>query len=57
MESAHARGLAIHPYTVNDNAELGRVGQLCVDGMFTNFPDRYRALVDSGAFACPPSIR
>ena len=57
VESAHARGLAIHPYTVNGPAELESVGRLCVDGMFTNFPDRYRALVDSRVFACPPSIR
>jgi glycerophosphoryl diester phosphodiesterase len=57
VDNAHARGLAIHPYTVNSAADLERVGRLCVDGMFTNFPDRYRGLVDAGTFACPPSIR
>lgn len=50
IASAHAAGLAVHPYTVNETADLQSIGDLCVDGLFTNFPDRYRALVDSGAF-------
>lgn len=58
VDLAHARGFAVHPYTVNEVPELERIGALCVDGMFTNFPDRYRALVDAGAFkSCPEPIR
>ena len=58
VQRAHERGLAVHPYTVNESADLERIGDLCVDGMFTNFPDRYRALVDAGAFeSCPEPIR
>lgn len=58
VDQAHARGFAVHPYTVNENQDLERIGALCVDGMFTNFPDRYRALVDAGAFeSCPEPIR
>ncbi len=58
VDQAHALGLAVHPYTVNGSDDLARIGALCVDGMFTNFPDRYRELLDAGAFAaCPEPIR
>lgn len=58
VDEAHTLGLAVHPYTINAADELERIGQLCVDGLFTNFPDRYRALVDAGTFdACPAAIR
>jgi glycerophosphoryl diester phosphodiesterase len=40
VEAAHARCLAVHPYTVNDLAEMRALVALGVDGMFTNFPDR-----------------
>jgi glycerophosphoryl diester phosphodiesterase len=57
IDAAHALGLAIHPYTVNETADLQRLARLCVDGMFTNFPDRYRAVLAAGGFDCPPAIR
>jgi glycerophosphoryl diester phosphodiesterase len=55
---AHARGLAVHPYTfradqlppgIDSFAELHRLFlvDLAVDGLFTDFPDRSRALVDA----------
>ena len=57
VETAHGLKLAVHPYTVNESSELERLSRLCVDGMFTNFPDRYRAVVSAGGFSCPPAIR
>lgn len=36
---ARARGLAIHPYTVDDADEAARLVQLGVDGVITNVPD------------------
>lgn len=58
IASAHAAGLAVHPYTVNEVEDLTRMGNSCVDGMFTNFPDRYRVLVDAGSFDhCEDVIR
>jgi glycerophosphoryl diester phosphodiesterase len=57
LTTAHGFGLAVHPYTVNENAELDRLARLCVDGMFTNFPDRYRAIINAGNLGCPPAIR
>lgn len=45
VEAAHAEGLAVHVYTVDAPGELARVAGLGVDGIFTNFPDRLRALL------------
>ena len=56
-ERAHARGLLVHPYTfradelpegIGNFEELHRLflGDLAVDGLFTDFPDRSRELRD-----------
>lgn len=37
---AHARGLQVFVYTVNDPADLQRMAAMGVDGVFTNYPDR-----------------
>jgi glycerophosphoryl diester phosphodiesterase len=57
VKNAHALGLAIHPYTVNSEADLERIAALCVDGLFTNLPDRYREVLDSRDLGCPLPIR
>ena len=44
VRAAHARGLHVHPYTVNDQSEMRRLADTGVDGMFTNFCDRLIAL-------------
>lgn len=49
VEAAHARCLDIHPYTVNETAEMEALISLGVDGMFTNFPDRLDALLGKDA--------
>ena len=40
VAAAHARSLAVHPYTVNERPDMQRLAALGVDGIFTNFPDR-----------------
>jgi len=40
VDAAHARCLAVHPYTVNEPNEMAALLAIGVDGMFTNFPDR-----------------
>ena len=44
MDAARIHDLAVHPYTVNDEAEMLRLLALGVDGMFTDRPDRLLAL-------------
>ncbi len=49
VEAAHAFCLDVHPYTVNETAEMQALIDLGVDGMFTNFPDRLDALLGKDA--------
>jgi glycerophosphoryl diester phosphodiesterase len=44
VEAAHALCLDVHPYTVNETAEMQALIALGVDGMFTNFPAATSAL-------------
>jgi len=45
-QSVHSASLAICPFTVNTDAEMRHLLDLGVDGIFTNYPDRLRALID-----------
>jgi glycerophosphoryl diester phosphodiesterase len=45
VAAAHGEGLAVYPFTVDREDEMERQLALGVDGMFTNHPDRLRALV------------
>ena len=47
VAEAHARGLAVFVYTVDDEELMADLLDRGVDGLFTNFPARMRALVDS----------
>jgi glycerophosphoryl diester phosphodiesterase len=58
VEAAHGRCLAVHPYTVDDVAEMGRLLSAGVDGMFTNVPDRLveqREQHPAPPGPCPPN--
>jgi glycerophosphoryl diester phosphodiesterase len=35
----HKRGYRVHPWTVNDRAEMRRLATLGVDGLITDRPD------------------
>ena len=45
VEAAHAAGLAVYPYTVDDPARMRDLLGLGVDGLFTNHPERMRSLL------------
>jgi len=49
VHAAHARGLTVQAWTVNDEREMARLHALGVDGLITDVPDRARALVDAPA--------
>jgi glycerophosphoryl diester phosphodiesterase len=40
VAAARRHGLVVHPYTVNETAEMVRLLELGVDGLFTDRPDR-----------------
>lgn len=49
IDDAHARGLAVIPWTINDPETMRYFLDLGVDGIITDFPDRLRqVLVDAG---------
>ena len=45
VEAAHAAGLAVYVFTVDAADEMRRMLDFGVDGLFTNRPDRMRALL------------
>ena len=55
VDAAHDAGLAVYVFTVDDAAEMRRLLDLGVDGLFTNHPDRMRVIVDApGGSASAP---
>jgi glycerophosphoryl diester phosphodiesterase len=44
---AHAHGVQVHVWTINDEAEMRRLIDLDVDGVMSDFPGRLRAVVDA----------
>jgi glycerophosphoryl diester phosphodiesterase len=45
LAAAHARGLAVHPYTYETDEDHAAAVALGVDGAFTNFPDRFATVL------------
>jgi glycerophosphoryl diester phosphodiesterase len=45
VAAAHAKGLTVHPYTVNDEALMRHFIRLGVDGMFTDRPGLLRSVL------------
>lgn len=49
VAAAHAAGLFVHVWTVDDQALMRRLIAAGVDGIFTNHPDRLAAVLDGGS--------
>lgn len=45
IQQAHARCLVVHPWTVNLEGEMRQLARDGVDGMFTDYPDRLRKVL------------
>ncbi len=41
VSEAHDKGLFVHPWTVNEKADMNKAIDYGVDGFFTNYPDLY----------------
>ena len=53
LREAHALGLAVLPWTVNDAADMARLVDMGVDGIITDYPNRLRAVMASKGLALP----
>jgi glycerophosphoryl diester phosphodiesterase len=50
VTAAHARCLDVHPYTVNQPADMATLIASGVDGMFTNVPDRLDQVLEPNVY-------
>lgn len=50
---AHAAGLRIIPWTVDDEGDMRRLLDLGVDGIITNYPDVLRSIMDERGLSLP----
>ncbi|CAA9266316.1 MAG: Glycerophosphoryl diester phosphodiesterase [uncultured Blastococcus sp.] len=53
VEAAHAAGMAVIPWTVDDVATMQSLIDIGVDGLITDYPDRLRALMAENGFKLP----
>lgn len=51
VKEAQALGLKVIPWTVNEPADMGRLIDLGIDGLITDYPDRAKALLDARGIA------
>ena len=56
VERAHAAGLAVIPYVVDDEATQRHLVRLGVDGLITNRPDRLREVLAGEGLEVPPAF-
>jgi glycerophosphoryl diester phosphodiesterase len=57
VSEAHARGMAVVPWTVDDKATMASLIDAGVDGLITNYPDRLRELLAERGMKLPEPAR
>ena len=57
VAEAHALGLRVVPWTVNEPADMAGLVAQGVDGIITDRPDRLRALLQQQGRAVPEPLR
>ncbi len=53
VEDAHALGIKVLPWTVNNPADMARLIDMKVDGLISDYPDRLRKAVADKGVALP----
>jgi glycerophosphoryl diester phosphodiesterase len=53
VADAHAIGLKVLPWTVDDSADMQRLIDMGVDGIITDYPDRLRVVMKTGGMPLP----
>ena len=53
VSEAHAMGLEVLPWTVNDPADMARLIDMGVDGIITDYPDRLRRVMADNGLELP----
>ena len=56
VEQAQALGLQVHPWTINEPADMRRLLDWGVDGIITDYPDRLRATLQQRGMALPAAV-
>ena len=56
VDEAHAAGLGVIPYVVDDEPTLRHLVRLGVDGLITNRPERLRDVLEREGLAVPPAF-
>ncbi|MCP5153194.1 MAG: glycerophosphodiester phosphodiesterase [Ectothiorhodospiraceae bacterium] len=56
LADAHARGLRVVPWTVNEAERMRALIELGVDGLISDYPDRLREVVAAAGLALPPAV-
>ena len=57
VREAHARGMAVVPWTIDDQPTMASLIDAGVDGMITDYPDRLRELMAERGIALPQPVR
>jgi glycerophosphoryl diester phosphodiesterase len=57
VREAHAAGMAVIPWTVDDPATMASLIDAGVDGLITNYPDRLRTLPAGRGYPLPKAYR
>ena len=57
IREAHARGMAVVPWTVDDKATMASLIDAGVDGLITDYPDRLREVLATRSVALPKPSR
>jgi glycerophosphoryl diester phosphodiesterase len=54
VSAAHAHGLAVHPWTINEPAEMERLCDVGVDGIITDVPSLLAEVLDHRGLSWHP---